>query len=226
GSGRLRGGVRASARGRSVVRGAGEDLLLEAEVLGNGFDDEEGLIEQGGSPGDLDGAAHVDALGLRFLDRGVDASAGGEHGVIGACEDEEAGTGGGEGGSDAHPHPCAAVDGDELRHPRGSGGIGGGLAHDLSPFVSGPVVSSAGAVPTSAGPAASSSACAAASAAFFAFFASRLDRNASMRANFSCDSNSTAWATLSMSGWASRGAWKADLLSRTARGAKLAIRSA
>src|SRR5699024_3474996 len=150
-------------------------------------------------------------FGLRFLDRGVDASAGGDHGVIGAFDDDDAGTGGGEGVSDARPHPSAAVDADGLGHPRGSGGIGGGLAHDLSPFVSGPVVSSAGA---------------AASAAFFAFFASRLDRNASMRANFSCDSNSTAWATLSMSGWASRGAWKADLLSRTARGAKLAIRSA
>src|SRR5699024_8872917 len=155
--------------GRSVFRDAGEDLLFESEVLGNGLDDEEGLIEQGGIPDDLDGAGHVDALGLRFLDRGVDASAGGDHGVIGAFDDDDAGTGGGEGVSDARPHPSAAVDADGLGHPRGSGGIGGGLAHDLSPFVSGPVVSSAGA---------------AASAAFFAFFASRLDRNASMRANF------------------------------------------
>src|SRR5699024_12660499 len=46
--------------------------------------------------------------------------------------------------------------------------------------------------------------------AFFAFFASRLDRNASMRANFSCDSNSTAWATLSMSGWASREKFRSE----------------
>src|SRR5699024_8882270 len=50
---RQRRGVRADARGRSVFRDAGEDLLLESEVLGNGFDDEEGLIEQGGIPDDL-----------------------------------------------------------------------------------------------------------------------------------------------------------------------------
>src|SRR5699024_469971 len=74
---------------------------------------------------------------LRFLDRGVDASAGGDHGVIGAFDDDDAGTGGGEGVSDARPHPSAAVDADGLGHPRGSGG---GLAHDLSPFVSGPVL--------------------------------------------------------------------------------------
>src|SRR5699024_10969355 len=145
------------------------------------------LIEQGGIPDDLDGAGHVDALGLRFLDRGVDASAGGGHGVIGAFDDDDTGTGGGEGVGDARTHPSAAVDADGFGHPRGSGGVGGCLAHALSPFVSGPVVSSAGAAPASAGaapsagatpasagPAAASAACAAASAAFFAFFASRL----------------------------------------------------
>src|SRR5699024_2624862 len=134
------------------------DLLLESEVLGNGFDDEEGLIEQGGIPDDLDGAGHVDALGLRFLDRGVDASAGGGLGVIGAFDDDDTGPGGGEGVGDARTHPSAAVDADGFGHPRGSGGVGGGLAHALSPFVSEPVVSSAGAAPSSAGPAAASAA--------------------------------------------------------------------